>query len=541
MFVLIVVLLHVLSWHFPFSSAQSTFIQNQEIFYKEPRYPIENFNLTIGMIVNAASADGTPSKKGLSVYLGALCSMAANKTSAPVKGSFNLLAINSKLNSTLTYNEFMNLLKMDLNSAYPEIEAGLQVPYPGSLGALVGSGDFKQFFSAVPFFRDYRIPAIAVDSPSNIDSIADQIVNLQAEGEAAFVLSPYVTPSLTVALVGFLLKMNFTLIAPIFQDDDAFGAGGIFALQEFAEVSNNAIFAACGRVMDPYSPTAPQKAQEFVTCVKRYNKIELILLWTTSQVGLDLIKLIVESGGKDLKFLIAASNPTDPSKTQAYWEYIEGSFFISEAVAPFSEQEIFDCLETIGKDPFEDVSELMARLYAAENCLPYNVNATIPFCELSPETGEYIQTPCMCNYYDLLISLGNKYSYSIAADAIQTYSQAIYMLQNNCTLINEYYLVQGVLSRPIDYCAITEFTPAILASAVTAVKFQSNTGEISFFPNTLVRRRANFEVYQWGVNGTSKPIAIFKEGNLEIDYDAIKYPGDRVPISSKPAHVECFR
>jgi hypothetical protein len=115
---------------------------------------------------------------------------------------------------------------------------------------------------------------------------------------------------------------------------------------------------------------------------------------------------------------------------------------------------------------------------------------------------------------------------------MQTYNQAVYLLQNNCTYLNEFYKNRVILAKTSDYCAITEFTPADLSAAVMAVNFESNSGPLSFIRSTIARKTGDFDFYQWGKNGSSKVIASFVNEELIIDYAAIQYPNGQVPISS---------
>ncbi len=89
----------------------------------------------------------------------------------------------------------------------------------------------------------------------------------------------------------------------------------------------------------------------------------------------------------------------------------------------------------------------------------------------------------------------------MVADAITAVAEAVYLLQNNCTLLNQEYSflidsespqsksffeIYGV-APDIDFCAIETFTPIILSIVTRFVNFTGYTGPVSFNYNTLFR------------------------------------------------------
>lgn len=60
------------------------------------------------------------------------------------------------------------------------------------------------------------------------------------------------------------------------------------------------------------------------------------------------------------------------------------------------------------------------------------------------------------------------------------FAEAISLIQNNCTYLNE--------RSEVDFCALTEYTPAQLSAAMRFVNFTGYTGNIQFDPDLALTR-----------------------------------------------------
>lgn len=117
--------------------------------------------------------------------------------------------------------------------------------------------------------------------------------------------------------------------------------------------------------------------------------------------------------------------------------------------------------------------------------------------------------------------------YAFSADAISTIAHGLSLLQNNCSYLEETSLV----SRFLDFCKMTDFTPAVLSAAMKRVNFTGLSGPISFGPLLNGRQEADFLVYQFNENAEPVPIGTFTNQQIHIDYSAVYFPDGKIPTS----------
>jgi hypothetical protein len=113
-------------------------------------------------------------------------------------------------------------------------------------------------------------------------------------------------------------------------------------------------------------------------------------------------------------------------------------------------------------------------------------------------------------------------------------AEAIYLLENNCTYLNEKSLLPNV-----DFCT-EAFNHLQLSEAISHVNFTGDTGPISFFPASLIRKTAVYNVFQFNTTGGQVIVGTSRteSGELEVNYPAIAFLDGNVPISGKGGGTE---
>lgn len=125
---------------------------------------------------------------------------------------------------------------------------------------------------------------------------------------------------------------------------------------------------------------------------------------------------------------------------------------------------------------------------------------------------------------------------------VSTYAAGIYLLQNNCTFLNEMHTD----SVPIDFCALTSFTPKQLSFAMRFVNFTGYTGGISFSNQVLLRECKRMHdcsiliifldktFYLYSTNTTvfdSVLVGELSSGNSSINASLVFWNGGKIPTS----------
>lgn len=75
---------------------------------------------------------------------------------------------------------------------------------------------------------------------------------------------------------------------------------------------------------------------------------------------------------------------------------------------------------------------------------------------------------------------------------MSTFAEGIRLLTNNCTFLNE--KVDEEVKNELNignFCNLTSFQPAVLATALRYVNFTGYTGEIFFSSDALIRSSKN--------------------------------------------------
>ena len=116
-------------------------------------------------------------------------------------------------------------------------------------------------------------------------------------------------------------------------------------------------------------------------------------------------------------------------------------------------------------------------------------------------------------------------------------AQAISLLQNNCTFLNNE--LKDTKLDDVDFCALTEITPFDLSRVIGVVNFTGLTGPISFAPGATARREANLAVYQINSNLSAVEVGVFIDGNLELNSSKLTFPNQLAPVSGT-GNLKCL-
>lgn len=147
-------------------------------------------------------------------------------------------------------------------------------------------------------------------------------------------------------------------------------------------------------------------------------------------------------------------------------------------------------------------------------------------------------------------------------DTISGVAEAIKLLQNNCTYLNE-QLSQFTIANdnilnllrsqglilPDDFCTLTEFNAGTISYVLRFVNYTGYTGPISFDPIQLIRLSKNAQLwknpyffsiaktfYLYNLQGLDYAplVGQFSIDGVEINSSAVIFPNNnKTPVSSK--------
>lgn len=121
---------------------------------------------------------------------------------------------------------------------------------------------------------------------------------------------------------------------------------------------------------------------------------------------------------------------------------------------------------------------------------------------------------------------------------MNVYAAAISLLQNNCSFLNEKWQ-NDIENRTfnvqsIDFCALANFTPSLLAFALRYVNITGYTGQIWFPEKSLVRAIKSYYLYNPTTYLINAPlVGILNVSGAFINDSALKFVEGVVPVSSK--------
>lgn len=107
-------------------------------------------------------------------------------------------------------------------------------------------------------------------------------------------------------------------------------------------------------------------------------------------------------------------------------------------------------------------------------------------------------------------------------------AEALNLINNNCTNISIFKEEQEA------FCAKKSFSLLDLSLAMRSVDFLGATGPVSFYPGSLSRKTAFFEVWQYNASGVPVMLGTMRTENssLIVNTSLAQFPG-KYPISSK--------
>jgi hypothetical protein len=229
-------------------------LDNDELVYSEPNFPLKNPNFTLGGMFSISSSkqgDSTINKDGLEGSLAMMCTLKnfnSGKGPFPVSGVFNGLIYDS--GEGLKEAEFaaMNLLQYNLHTSIDVDQSDLNVHNNTiQVGAIIAKLNTNIFFATQPIFSGFPFTFLGVQyinsgifganfaSSTSTNAIRPQFkARLMPQ---SYVISAASSSAMAEAIVQMLIYFNWSLCTVIYSRD-AFGMEGQAFLQPALQANN---------------------------------------------------------------------------------------------------------------------------------------------------------------------------------------------------------------------------------------------------------------------------------------------------------------
>lgn len=374
------------------------------IVYEPISYPKNNYNLTIGNLIDA-NLEGIVDFRNINIY-GKLCAIAKYNTGLgkfKTGGTLFMQGTNTLYNDTLTYYEAMQLLQTVLSSKNATIQKELQTVYQSPIASFIGSTSFASFYSVSPFFEDFLIPSVTFADASQVPDVGSiKTIILPSPSLATFSINPTVSPGLFKVIEQFFVQMNWSFVGVIFADG-TFGQLGEVYVQKNSDKDpvEQTIIYTCQTTLTNNLTFDDVQLNEFKSCINSLDKVSVVLLWMSIQDAIRVKQYLEQIGAPQWTYVLAYLGANrgntafgDPEKN------FDLSFYVRNAISPMAVPEILECItetSTPGElnltNPYS-VRDVIKDLYF---CDVLN-DTQVPFCGGSVE--ERIQNNCRC---DLLV------------------------------------------------------------------------------------------------------------------------------------------
>lgn len=509
-----------------------------ELYYTDPNYPLNGFNLTLGLMDALTFGPFEPNQEGIFHILGTVCEAYKyneKRGLVNISGTFNVQGMNTRSEADLTYYSAMLLLQTLLSSHNETTRAQIQTPFPAQTGAFLGGVSNDLFFSVAPFFEGYKVPSIvytAITDKSLVSPFSS--VYFEPIEPSVFSINPSTSPELFNALQSFMTQMNWTLAGILFEDS-TFGAFGVQYLESAPIKNVTFVCPQFGAIRPGNDAVFTPFLKNFETCLTHFQKVRVIVLWMSYTNGVSAIETFKSLGYTDYTFIIAfKQSTTATAESQDFKNIFKYNFFIGAAVEFPSQEEIQMCFESVITKSIQNEEKfalLLADFYRTQKrCEIYDANQTLEVCVNGNAED---RKNCVCTILDIYSTINQTFRYPFAADSVSTVAQGIYLMENNCSFLDEQN--PEYVARYGRFCDKTSFNLRDLAKAIAAVDFVGYTGPISLFKNTIARKTAIFNFYQFDENadvvkvGTSQG----KDAQAAINFTAIQFADNKIPISGK--------
>lgn len=208
------------------------------------------------------------------------------------------------------------------------------------------------------------------------------------------------------------------------------------------------------------------------------------------------------------------------------------SFYFGTSVEFSSKQELEFCFENVIKQALKNREEFAIRLAdyfrLNEKCELFAEDEIIDVCRSGvQEAGK----KCLCTGVDYSRTVNERFRYSFAADDVSTVAEAIYLLENNCTFLDqdnpEYDEAYG------SFCGEPSFNLRDLSKAIGSVEFTDNTCALTLNKFTLARRKVGYNVYQYTASTLANEVDNSRDAQKVIvsNFTAIQFADNKAPIS----------
>lgn len=507
-----------------------------ELYYTDPSYPINGFNLTFGLMDALTFGSFEPNDQGIFHILGTVCEAYKyneKRGLVNISGTLNVQGMNTRSEVPLTYYSAMLLLQTLLNSHNETTRAQIQPPFPAQMGAFLGGVSNDLFFTVAPYFEGFRVPSIVYTALTDKSLVSPfSSVYFEPIEPSVFSINPSTSPELFNALQSFMTQMNWSLAGILFESS-TFGALGVQYLESSPIKNVTFVCPEFAKIQPGKETVIYPSVKNFQTCLSHHETVRVIVLWMSYSNGVSAIQTFKELGYTGYTFIITYKQATTTTAEAGdFKNTFKYNFFIGAEVEYPPQEEIQMCFEDVITKSIQNEEKfalLLADFFRAQKkCEVYDVNQTLEVC-VDGDIEE--RKNCVCTILDIYTTINQTFRYPFAADSVSTVAQGIYLMENNCSYLDmenpEYVARYG------RFCDKTSFNLRDLAKAISAVDFFGYTGPISLFKTTIARKTAIFNFYQFDENadvvkvGTSQG----KDSQVAINFTAIQFANNKIPIS----------
>lgn len=301
------------------SKFNSKFIDN-DFKYIPPTYSVKNPNITTGSVFAFSVFENETVLASPDVFhsLGTVCAMKGYNDgklqkdfNLQLQAEFNLDSYSVSLVDNTEGYQFMALMRTNLVYKSNGSSASAE-KYLSNIGVVMDNSITFWFTDYIPFYVGLPIPTINYGfAPFSTAYFPTSTLERRNGKDYYFELSAPTGANFLSATKQLLTALNWTLVAPIFSQDD-FGYYGEKFLQS-AQFTVAGITAVCPTSIPDFLflPGAERTLEVFISCIANVDNLSVIWLWMNAASAYGIIKWFRDRGYSKLNFVIYVQKETE--------------------------------------------------------------------------------------------------------------------------------------------------------------------------------------------------------------------------------------
>jgi hypothetical protein len=542
--------------------------ENNLIYYSAPSFDLKYSNVTFSAAKIASELTGDPNSVfSVSRSIAAICQADfINSKSAAVSmsGIINI-AIQTYFNEDNSgMNAIMNIMENDL--FFTANGTRMKDENVSSVTGFFSLNSFGTTIINSKVANFFEIPTISVGDSAQA-SVDNSIANpFPAQNYTFYDILYSIDYRDFNAVVDICNFFNWTLVGNLF-DADTYGFTRQLEVLTFSDTMSIPIFTCSYLVrsvkfsqQSPGTTNQETAISDYCACINELSLAQVTILWMSTSAAISVISYVKKTcKNADKWTFLVTDDSQSPIAYVSNRQEVLANVLLLRNNGPWNWKGfVEDCQRNASPAAQSAIESLIPTYFRlAYNCIiddegdleicPDSLMDRASVCQCNgrelAEDPYAVQTLEKCYVYFLFYCLYIQQPVNFfSVDMVSTYAAGIYLLQNNCTFLNEMHkdLV------PIDFCALTSFTPKQLSFAMRFVNFTGYTGGISFSNQVLLRECKRMHdcsiltifldktFYLYSTNTTvfdSVLVGELSSGNSSINASLVFWNGGKIPTS----------